>query len=265
MNNMTQALVRAGFKLPHIRFASACYDLARLVLNREPNTQRAVSRWHGMAHMPGFEEALLAFLIAVQQDMQPSGAGDDQLTGVETDHATSVAPVPDPLSADEDQGLVVHLDHQKHVSSAEPPVMEDEDHQLRAQQSHTVTVPPSVTPAQQRAALKNTRLQSAYLLTDPSGVAIAIEDFAVRRIEPYMEQLANRAVKNAADLIVLRNIRQRAPQVTDNFITVGECMHPDQIREAVASAKQQAILAAKATDRMMANLVVREFASDVRN
>lgn len=288
---MGHAFERAGFSPAAIRFATANYDLARLVLNREPDPQSAVMRWLGMVRMPEFMTEIVAYLTAVKEEMKPSGAGDDQRAGVETiDHPQAVAPAPDPSSAaDEDQVLVVPQDQQGRVSpAADLTSSGDEDHTRRAQRSQSSSVPapdpevaegedqtrsapqgqrsgvpPSVTPAQERAKLKLARLKASfYLLTDVTGTRIPVEEIAVRKIPSYMNWLAERAVQHGTDFMVLRNLYQHAPQVSDDFVKVGECMRKNEIRQWVRKGLEEAFFAAQHADATMARIAGKQLGHD---
>lgn len=294
MTAMADAFERAGLSLAHIRFATANYDLARLVLNREPDPQRAVMRWLGMARMPEFMKEIVAYLAAVKEEMQPSGAGEDQAPTVGDGHVAdrkqAVLPVPDPSSAaDEDHSWRVQQDHRPIVSSAadptssgdedhlrvapsgysssvpapDPKVAEGEDHVSGVQQDQGLAVPPSVAPAQERAQRKLTRLQSSfYLLTDRTGTHVPVEEIAVRKIPSHMNWLAGRAVQHGTDFMVLRNLYQHAPQVSDDFVKVGECMGKNEIRQWVRKGKEEAFFAAQHADATMAAIAGKQLGHD---
>lgn len=287
---MGHAFERAGFSPAAIRWASACYDLARLALNREPDPRRAVPRWQGMTHRPDFQEEIVAYLTAVKEEMKPSGAGDDQLISVDSDRSIRVAPAPDPSSAaDEDQVRSVPQDQQGSVSPAvdptssgdedqtpnaqqsqmvavpapDPKVAEGEDHVSGVQQDQGLAVPPSVAPAQERAQRKLTRLQSSfYLLTDRTGTHVPVEEIAVRKIPSHMNWLAGRAVQHGTDFMVLRNLYRHAPQVSDDFVKVGECMGKNEIRHWVRKGKEEAFFAAQHADATMAAIAGKQLGHD---
>lgn len=283
-----QALERAGFSPAHIRFASANYDLARLVLNREPDPARAVMRWLGMIRMPNFQDEIVAYLMAVKEEMQSSGAGEDHHASVENDQGRRVPSAPDPSSAaDEDQG---HGVPQEDLSSPVSPVADptssgDEDHRASLQKDHFPLVPPpdpepaededqprgapqetstsSVPSSVTRAKLKLARLQASfYLLTDATGTHVPVEEMAVRKIPRHMNWLAERAVQHGTDFMVLRNIYQHAPQVSDDFVTVGQCMRKAEIRQWVRKGKEEAFSAAKNADATMAQIAGQQLGHD---
>jgi len=109
MDQMAVAFERAGFPTGVLAFASACYDLARLALNQQPDPERAAHAWLGMASGRTFRDGPLAdFLAAVARDRQQasSAAEAGHLSGV-----TQVPPAPSAAETSSDaaagQGVAV--------------------------------------------------------------------------------------------------------------------------------------------------------------
>ena len=188
-------------------------------------------------------------LREVKKDIQPSGADEDQEgRAAKVGHRPFLPPAPDPTSEeDEDQPRAAQQLGQvpRVSSSSDPASAEGEDHVTGIHSDQPIAIPPSVDPpqatnlAQRRAALRLARLETEYEFTNwqGNGKSVRIEDVTWHALEKFVR--APRTVHRVMDYLVALNVHKRAPQVSNGFIKMGECMKPWQISESVVAAKIQ--------------------------
>lgn len=68
MTDMKEAFEKVGLPTASVAFAAACYDLARLALNREAEPRRAVHVFLGLASGMGFRGLLEEYLAEIAKE-----------------------------------------------------------------------------------------------------------------------------------------------------------------------------------------------------
>lgn len=219
---LEDAFERAGFSAPAVAFASACHDLARLALNREPDPKRAVAQFLGLAHGPQFRECVAEFLAGVAREI-PSGVGDQEQDG---NHPVAVA-APETHSGD---GAKQRLATDR--GDAPPP-----EPQARGGQSSNAS-PRLPTPAQIRAVTvakqRSAAIMSGIMIPDHRGGSEPFDNIKIAFYGKTLERLGRAVGRNSVAFNLLKLAKARADKqafIKRDEATSASVFSLDEMRE----------------------------------
>lgn len=257
---LATAFEKAGLPAASVAFASACHDLARLALNRDPNPKTAVGVFLDQARGLAFRAALEAFLAAVAEERRDSKSDDDKAGHARCadkgQRDVAFLSSSDPLAG----GASIRGAPQGQDLTAPPATQTGDAASLDVPQGHMAaaassvpnasagavftapkgqsSVAPALAPPPARiagikhAAELSARVMSGVYLTERQGSKTLLDTVAVSSLDRRLKWLGGRAAQSAVEYntawLVRENVRRQA-FVPDGAV-VGDVLDATTIR-----------------------------------